>query len=118
MADPDAITEEEFSRLCDFLYRRTGMVFTETKRYYVERRVTDRMAATGATSFASYFARLRSDVLGEVEQFINAFTINETYFYREDHQLQCLTNDLLAERGQAEAAARGDQDLVHALLDR
>jgi chemotaxis protein methyltransferase CheR len=92
------VTEEEFSRLAEFLYRRTGMVFTEAKRYYVQRRVDDRMAATGARSFASYFARLRSDIGGEVEQFINAFTVNETYFYREDHQLSCLTRDLLPER--------------------
>jgi chemotaxis protein methyltransferase CheR len=92
------VSEEEFRRLCDFLYRRTGMVFTEAKRYFVERRVHERMAATCATTFASYFARLRSDALGEVEQFINAFTVNETYFYREEHQLQCLTTDLLRER--------------------
>ncbi len=74
------------------------MVFTEAKRYYVERRVVERMAATGAGSFPSYFARLRSDVDAEVEQFVNAFTVNETYFYREDHQLRCLTADLLNER--------------------
>lgn len=98
MAEAEPVTEEEFRRLSEFLYRRTGMVFTESKRYYVQRRVTDRMAATGATSFASYFARLRSDMAGEVEQFVNAFTVNETYFYREDHQLRCLTSDLLAER--------------------
>ncbi|THD62574.1 protein-glutamate O-methyltransferase CheR [Phenylobacterium sp.] len=98
MADAQPVTEEELRRLSEFLYRRTGMIFTETKRYYVQRRITDRMEATGATSFASYFARLRSDAAGEVEQFINAFTVNETYFYREDHQLRCLTQDLLAER--------------------
>src|SRR6185436_8845335 len=98
MADPLPVTPEEYRRLCEFLYRRTGMVFTETKRYYVERRLIDRMAATGAGTFASYFARLRTDTDGEVEQFINAFTVNETYFYREDHQLHCLTNDLLRER--------------------
>ena len=69
-----------------------------SQRYYVERRIDDRMAATGSSSFASYFARLRGDVEGEIEQFINAFTVNETYFYREDHQLRCLTSDLLAER--------------------
>ncbi|HEX4183720.1 MAG TPA: protein-glutamate O-methyltransferase CheR [Caulobacteraceae bacterium] len=97
------MVEEEFARLCEYLYRRTGMVFTEAKRYYVQRRVDDRMAATGATSFANYFARLRGDVNGEIEQFINAFTVNETYFYREDHQLQCLTNDLLAERTKGRA---------------
>jgi chemotaxis protein methyltransferase CheR len=74
------------------------MVFTESKRYYVERRLKDRIAATGSGSFASYFARLRGDIGGEIEQFVNAFTVNETYFYREEHQLQCLTVDLLRER--------------------
>jgi len=78
------------------------MVFTEAKRYYVERRVIERMSATGAGSFASYFAWLRSDLKGEVEQFVNAFTVNETYFYREDHQLHCLTRDLLAARLQGQ----------------
>jgi chemotaxis protein methyltransferase CheR len=92
------ITQEEYRRLCDYLYRRTGMTFNESRRYFVDRRVADRMAATGAASFAGYFARLRSDLDGEIEQFINAFTVNETYFYREDHQLKCLTADLLAER--------------------
>lgn len=98
MSELPAITEEELRRLCDFLYRRTGMVFTEAKRYYVERRVFERMAATGSGTFASYFARLRSDAEGEVEYFVNAFTVNETYFYREDHQLRCLTAELLADR--------------------
>jgi len=93
-----ALSEEEFRRLCEFLYRRTGILFTEEKRYYVERRVIERMTATGAPTFAGYFARLRVDMDGEIEQFINAFTVNETYFYREDHQLRCLTTDILAER--------------------
>ncbi|MEP9378154.1 protein-glutamate O-methyltransferase CheR [Aquabacter sp. CN5-332] len=91
-------TDEEFRRLCDFLYRRTGMIFSDSKRYFVQRRIAERMAATGSASFASYFARLRSDVAGETEQFINAFTVNETYFYREDHQFRCLTTDLLNRR--------------------
>jgi chemotaxis protein methyltransferase CheR len=92
------VTEDEFHRLCDFLYRRTGMVFADSKRYYVQRRIDERMAATKSESFGSYFARLRSDVGAEIEHFINACTVNETYFYREGHQLQCLTADLLAER--------------------
>ena len=91
-------SEEEFRRLCEFLYRHTGIIFTEAKRYYVERRVLDRMAATGATTFAAYFAQLRANFSEEIEHFINALTVNETYFYREDHQLQCLTTDLLKER--------------------
>ena len=92
------ITEDEFRRLADFLYRRTGMVFTETKRYYVERRISERVVATSSQSFAGYFAYLRSEIRDEVEHLINAFTVNETYFYREDHQLACLGADLLKER--------------------
>jgi chemotaxis protein methyltransferase CheR len=92
------ITEDEFRRLADFLYRRTGMVFTETKRYYVERRILERIVATSSPSFAAYFTYLRSGIRDEVEHLINAFTVNETYFYREDHQLACLSDDLLKER--------------------
>jgi chemotaxis protein methyltransferase CheR len=97
-SQPGAATEEEFRRLSDFLYRRTGLVFGDTKRYYVARRLADRMSATKTCDFAAYYGLLRSNVGGEIEQFINAFTVNETYFYREDHQLRCLTADLLAER--------------------
>jgi chemotaxis protein methyltransferase CheR len=93
--DPPPVTPEEFRRLCEFLYRRTGMVFTEAKRYYVERRIRDRMAVTRTALFSEYFGRLRGDVQAEIEHFVNAFTVNETYFYREDHQLRCLTTDLL-----------------------
>jgi len=96
--DYAALTEDEYRRLCEFIYRRTGMVFTEAKRYYVERRVVERMAATDASSFENYFARLRADPRAEIELFVNAFTVNETYFYREEHQLSCLTSNLLAER--------------------
>src|SRR5215204_2039957 len=110
MADPPPVTPEEFSRLCDFLYRRTGMVFKEDKRYYVERRIRERISATGSTSFTSYFARLRSDFQGEAEKLVNAFTVNETFFYREDHQLRCLTTDLLARR--IAAKRRGDPLLI------
>lgn len=74
------------------------MVFTEAKRYFVERRVVERMLSTVSSSFEDYFGRLRADVRGEIEQFVNAFTINETYFYREEHQLECLTSDLLTAR--------------------
>lgn len=74
------------------------MLFTEAKRYYVQRRIAERMALLDISSFQTYFAYLRSDVDSEIETFINALTVNETYFYREDHQLRCLTTDLLAER--------------------
>ena len=72
------------------------MLFGESKRYYIERRIADRMAATGTRNFNAYFAHVDSN-RGEVEHLINIFTVNETYFYREEHQLRCLSRSLLPE---------------------
>ena len=91
---PPALSRDELRRFCDFLQRRTGMLFGESKRYYIDRRVAERIAAIGARSFAEYFPRLQSDN-AEIERLINSFTVNETYFYREEHQLRCLGNSLL-----------------------
>jgi chemotaxis protein methyltransferase CheR len=89
------VTPEDVRRLCEFLYRRTGMLFSDDKRYYIDRRLNERMAASGSSSFQSYFALLRSDFDREIEHLVNAFTVNETYFFREEHQLRCMTSDLL-----------------------
>jgi chemotaxis protein methyltransferase CheR len=91
------VTQEEVRRLCEFLYRRTGMSFSDNKRYYIDRRLAERIVATGSESFASYFTMLRSDADHEIEHLVNAFTVNETYFYREEHQLRCMTSSLLGE---------------------
>lgn len=93
---PTGLSEPDLARFCEYLYRRTGMTFGESKRYYIDRRVADRMAATGDETFAAYFARLRSDGC-ELEAVTNAFTVNETYFYRELHQFRILSERVLPE---------------------
>ncbi|MET0440070.1 MAG: protein-glutamate O-methyltransferase CheR [Devosia sp.] len=90
------LSAADLTILCDFLYSRTGMQFGESKRYYVDRRVADRMVENDLVRFADYFALLRATP-SEAEQLINSFTINETYFYREEHQLACLSNSILPE---------------------
>ncbi|MBS0335002.1 MAG: protein-glutamate O-methyltransferase CheR, partial [Proteobacteria bacterium] len=94
-AEP-ALSPDDLARFCEYLGRRTGMIFGESKRYYIDRRVADRMAKTGEADFAGYFARLRSHP-AELQAVTNAFAINETYFYREAHQLACLSRSLLPE---------------------
>ncbi|MFC0389597.1 CheR family methyltransferase [Muricoccus vinaceus] len=98
---------EELLRLCDFLYRRTGMSYGEGKRYYIERRVAQRIAASGAGSFADYMGLLRASP-AEAARLVNSFTVNETYFWREEHQLRCLGRAILPEI----VAGRGPGDLV------
>lgn len=91
-----ALTAEELTRLSAFVYRRTGMLFEEKKRYYIDRRVADRINITGSQSFSDYYGLLR-DNENEAQELINSFTVNETYFYREEHQLRCLSRSLLPE---------------------
>ena len=89
------ISSVEVERFCDFLYRRTGLSFSEGKRYFIDRRLEERIAATGSPSFQAYFSLLRADADHEIEYLVSSFTVNETYFYREDHQLRCMTSSLL-----------------------
>ncbi|MGO4677396.1 protein-glutamate O-methyltransferase CheR [Bosea sp. 2YAB26] len=94
---PKYLSASELVRLCEFLYRRTGMLFGEAKRYYIDRRVAERVAATNSSSFSRYFEFLLGSAT-EAEHLINSFTINETYFFREEHQLRCLSRSLLPDR--------------------
>jgi len=89
------LTPEELERTTQLIYRHTGMIFGENKRYYIERRIADRMAKSGATDVRTYLTRATTGA--EAEQLINAFTVNETYFYREEHQLAALANSILPE---------------------
>jgi chemotaxis protein methyltransferase CheR len=93
---PEPFSLAELESLRQALYARTGMSFGASKRYYVERRLRERLNETDAGSVEAYLARLRADP-AEAETLINAFTVNETYFYREENQFRCLCNDLLPE---------------------
>jgi chemotaxis protein methyltransferase CheR len=91
-----ALSDDDLRRFCEFLYQRTGISYSETKRFYIERRLIDRMESVGTQSFAAYMNLIRAGG-PEAEQVINSFTVNETYFYREEHQLRCLSRALLPE---------------------
>jgi len=90
------ITADELKTLTDLLYLWTGMTFGESKRYYIERRLADRLKRSGIADTRLYLARLGVDA-AERQALINAFTINETYFFRESHQLRALSAQILPE---------------------
>lgn len=92
---PDiSISPEELQKITALIYRWTGMTFGEGKRYYIERRVAERLGKTGCKDTRAYLLLLGSDAK-ERELLTNAFTINETYFYREEHQFAALANAIL-----------------------
>lgn len=88
------LSDAGIARAAALIQRWTGMIFGDSKRYYIERRLIDRMAHTGFAAIEAYLDFAASMPL-EREALINAFTINETYFYREIHHLSALSSHLL-----------------------
>lgn len=92
------ITNSDFERFREYFYRRTGIYFSDSKRYFVDKRLIERIKATGHKNFRSYFTFLRFDRNGnEFQTLVNLMTVNETYFFREEYQLRCLTEEVFPE---------------------
>jgi chemotaxis protein methyltransferase CheR len=90
------ISDADFLKFRDYFYRKTGIHFDDSKRYFVDKRLVERIEATGAEDFRSWFIALRFEANGdELQHLVNAMTVNETYFFREAYQFDCMVNDLM-----------------------
>jgi len=93
-----AISQENFLKFREYFYRKTGILFDESKRYFVDKRLIERIKATDSVDFRDYFTLLRFQASGaELQVLTNLMTVNETYFFREAYQFDCLVNSMLAE---------------------
>jgi chemotaxis protein methyltransferase CheR len=93
-----SISDEDFLKFREFFYRRTGISFEGSKRYFVDKRLVERIEVTGTGTFRGYFTLLRFQASGEeLQQLTNLMTVNETYFLREEYQFRCLVDSILPE---------------------
>lgn len=92
------ISEDDFQKFQEYFYRKTGIQFDNAKRYFVDKRLVERIEANACDGFRSYFTMLRFQASGvELQALVNLMTINETYFFREEYQFDCLINSILPE---------------------
>jgi chemotaxis protein methyltransferase CheR len=92
------ISDEDFLKFKEFFYRRTGINFEPSKRYFVDKRLLGRIEATSTDTFRNYFTFLRFQASGEeLQHLTNVMTVNETYFLREEYQFRCLVDSILAD---------------------
>jgi chemotaxis protein methyltransferase CheR len=92
------ISADDFQRFREFFYRKSGIQFDAAKRYFVDKRLAERIRVTGCTGFRDYFTMLRFETSGrEWQALVNEMTVNETYFMREDYQFHCLVEAMLPE---------------------
>jgi chemotaxis protein methyltransferase CheR len=92
------ISDQDFNKFQEFFYRKTGIYFEGSKRYFVDKRLVERMESNRCDDFKSYFNLLRFQASGEeLQQITNLMTVNETYFFREQYQFKCLVDSILPE---------------------
>ncbi len=94
---PPLMSDDLYRRFCALVHERTGLHFSEGSRFFLEKRLEARVAATGAEEMEDYYTYLRFDPdrAAEWDQLIVAITTNETYFMREERQLRCLQREIL-----------------------
>jgi chemotaxis protein methyltransferase CheR len=91
------MTPEEFRLLSELIYDHCGILFREDMGFLLERRLWARVRALGLDGFSAYYRFLRFDPgrRAELEAAVEALTTNETYFFREPHQLRAFREELL-----------------------
>ena len=102
------LSPEEFRLLRDTVSARTGLSFSSEMRGSFERRLRERLAALNLRTFAEYYQHLRfhASAAQEWDEVYDLLTTNETYFYREDYQLDAFRDEVLPMLAQQAQARR------------
>lgn len=94
---------DEFRLLRDFINERAGLRFDDSAAYLFERRLGERLNQLGFDSFDEYYKHLRFSSPGrsELDQVFELLTTKETYFFRQEYQLNAFKAELLPELARA-----------------
>ena len=90
---------ESFEKWRKYIYDSCGIYFQDNKKYLLESRLLKRMEFHGLNSYDEYLKYLLYDLNGRNEQkyLFDAITINETFFFRNQPQLDALVGTILPE---------------------
>ncbi|MFH1194268.1 MAG: protein-glutamate O-methyltransferase CheR [bacterium] len=93
------LSDAAFKEWRDFIYTICGIYFQDNKKYLLESRLQKRITYLGIDSFEKYFSYIKFNPRKEEElkYLYEVITINETYFFRNQPQLDALVSDVLPE---------------------
>ena len=94
----EKLSDTNFEKLAEFIYRKAGIYLEVSKHYAkIDNLVSKRITDGDFADFRKYFFKLRfEDHDGEEFQaLMNGVTVNETYFFREETQLDALSTVLI-----------------------
>lgn len=94
------LTEPEFERFRQLIYKVSGIRIPPTKRVMVSNRLRRRLRATGIDTFSAYYTMLTApneSAEAEMPRFLDEITTNETYFFRDPHHFEWFGTTFLPE---------------------
>ncbi len=93
------ISDETFNEFRAFIFEKTGIHMRDGKQILISNRLRKRLAALHLSSYEEYYRLLVSGHAGEGElhNFIDAVSTNETYFFREINHFNVLRKTILPE---------------------
>jgi chemotaxis protein methyltransferase CheR len=101
------LSEEEFRLLRDLIHERFGLYFEDAQRASLRSRLVGRLASLDLMSFEDYYHYLRfgPQRVEELDRMVSHLTNNETYFFREQPQLQVFADHVLRKVKERKVAA-------------
>lgn len=101
------LTDAMFQKFASLVYELSGMKFEPSKNYFLASKIDNRVQALGLKSFEAYLGYIESPS-GRTEHghLMDEVTINETFFYRHEPQLQAFRDAILQPMLFARRAAR------------
>jgi len=95
----NTMSDETFSKMRKFIYDNCGIYFQDNKKYLLESRLIKRINFLQLRGFNEYldFLKNMSNYQQEKRYLYEAITINETFFFRNQPQLDALITKILPE---------------------
>lgn len=91
------MSDDEFLLIRDLIFDYCGIYMPESVKFVVERRLRGRLDVFSVRTFRDYYRAVKygRDRVQELDEVVDLITTNETYFFREPHQLQAFTDEII-----------------------
>ena len=92
------MTEEEFRLVRDLIHSHCGIFFDTDAKYLLEKRLARRLDQHQLPGFREYyhFLKYSRGKDQELSDIMDILTTNETYFFREEFQLNAFVGEIVA----------------------
>ncbi|MBI5491384.1 MAG: protein-glutamate O-methyltransferase CheR [Deltaproteobacteria bacterium] len=102
------LSNETFALLRDIIYAKSGIFYTESKKYLLEARLLRRLEERNLKTYEDYYHFLTYDPERnrEITNLINVIVTNETSFFRDMFQIDSFTRGVVPKLTQEKSGGR------------